>query len=106
MTNELKETLESSGLPVEYRHMENAVVPYITYYIEDTDIEASDMGGRPAVYTDSCVVELHTAQKEADMEKALEAILPAGDITKHEEYDYSESLFEITYRFKLKYKVK
>ena len=105
MTEELKEILEELGLPVSYRHERDAAAPYITYYVEDTVIASSDTPG-PRVYTESCVVELHTAEKDAALEAALEELLREYDLNKHEEFDYSEYVFEVTYRFTARYKRK
>lgn len=98
----MKERLEMlKGIPqgsIGYRHLRNPSAPYLTWYISDETITPDDSG---RVYTRSSdgVIELLTAEKSPVLEAEIEALFPEYEIHKHEEYDYAEDVFEITFTF-------
>lgn len=63
--------------------------PYIIYYIETNDRDASD-DGSVATYDKSLVIELYTGQKDIDLERRVEALLAPYSFTCYEQWIESE----------------
>lgn len=89
------------GVPqdsMEYRHIEDPAAPYLTWYIENETITPDDSG---RVYTRSCdcVLELHTISKDVELEREIELLFAEYTLEKHEDYDYAEDVYVITYNF-------
>lgn len=99
------------AIPLAYRHKKDAAAPYLTYYIGDTRITAADCypgGGVSCTIEDDATVELHTVSKDAVTEAAITAAFASDglSLTIHEDYDYYEDVYVVTFSFTRVHKIK
>ncbi len=95
-----KKLLEATGLPVAYHQFgEEKDLPFLVYYIPDSNIIAADDG----VYQKVSVlrVELYTEKKDIAMEALVELVLSNFYYTKSETYIESEKMYEIIYEMEM-----
>lgn len=89
------------GILYGYGDIENPMTPYAAYYIGDTVITCSDTypASGATVRADDVTVELYTTGKDWELEDRLEAMIERYSPRKHEERNYYESVYQITYTF-------
>lgn len=98
----LKILLKESLMPVGYRAFTKApALPYILYFLEDTDPFVAD--NRVYSVMENYVVELYSKKKSLSKEDAIEALFDREKIIyeKHENYIDTEKMFLITYNIQL-----
>ena len=97
---ELAALIESFKLPCAYDHFDDntpQVPPYICWFLsQNTDVYADDEN---YVDKEQLNIELYTAYRDFDLEKSVEDILKASDISydKYAEYVESEKMYQIAY---------
>lgn len=97
---EVKEQLESIGLPLTYYEWpddEEPELPYLVYYYpERDDFKADDIN---YIKKPRLNIELYTEEKDFDLENRLEAILEQYGFSyaKEEQYIESERMYEVLY---------
>ena len=103
---DLKEVLESVGIPVVYHSFQSSGLkvqppPYIVYLIKSSD----NIGADDKVYQKQYIVhiELYSKQKNIKLEQKLEDALDKASIfyDKTELYIEEEKMFEILYEIKI-----
>lgn len=96
--------LDELKIPNEYRvfqvkeNEKPPVPPYATWYYDTESFSGSDA----QYYTidRNCVIDLYTTEKDFELEKRLESLIPASQFEKTEDYDYNEHIFVIRYMYK------
>lgn len=98
--------LKTSGFPVAYHSwkiegQEPPEPPYIVYLSTGSNNIGAD--NKVKVKFNWYLVELYTNKKDIGAEQALESVFDSASLfyNKTESYIESESLFQISYRFKL-----
>lgn len=82
-----------------YGDLPDPETPFISWYIADTAFKIPDDYGGLAVREDTVTVELYTTGKDFALEDALEELIEVFGPRKHEERNYYESVYQITYTF-------
>lgn len=99
---ELKERLETTGLPVAYRAWPEGAappLPFICYLVAYSNNFGAD--GRVYRRIDHIQVELYTKQKDPDSEDKVEDALSSFYWEKTEEYLDTERCYQILYEIEL-----
>jgi hypothetical protein len=103
---DLKDVLESTGLPVVYHSFESSggevkQPPYICYYLKESDNISGD--DRVVAKLNRCNIELYTDYKSLKIEQKLEDALDGASIfyDKAESYIKEEKMFEILYEIEI-----
>ena len=101
---EVKEMLESTGLPVAYRAFPEGKapkLPFIVYLSTGTDNFAAD--GKVYHEVKTIHVELYTETKSEELEKILEKAFDEWELfwNKSEEYLDTEKCYEILYEMEV-----
>lgn len=97
---EIKELLDTVGIPVAYDHfMEQTDPPFLVYLLPESRNIVADDG----VYQQKSLVrvQLYTEKKDLLLEKQLEAALQELLWRKTETYINSEDMFETTYEMEV-----
>lgn len=102
----MNELLEGMGIPFGYGDLTDPVSPYISWTISDSVFSVPEGGGFPdgvntgtAVREDTITVELYTTGKDWELEDRLEALIERYGLRKHEEKNYYEAVYQISYTF-------
>jgi len=98
--------LGEMGIPFGYGDLTDPVSPFISWYISDSVFTVPEGGGFPdgvslgaAVREDTITVELYTTGKDWELEDRLEALIERYGPRKHEEKNYYEAVYQISYTF-------
>ena len=97
---EIKQMIESMGLPFTYDSFPNNIAPtppYIVFnYPERNDFGADNVNYSPIEILN---LELYTATKDFSLEESIEAVLEQNGFfyEKSEAYIRNENLYQITY---------
>lgn len=97
---EIKEMIESIGLPFTYYSFpigEAPLLPYIVfYYPNNDDFSADNINYAPISQLN---IELYTEDKDFDLEKQVESILKENGLyyDKSQTYIQQERMFEVLY---------
>lgn len=86
-------------IPFGYGDLTDPVTPFLSWYIGDTVFTVSDEYGGVIVRADTVTVELYTTGKDRELEDRLEALIERYGPRKHEEKNYYEAVYQITYTF-------
>ena len=102
----MNELLGEMGIPFGYGDLTDPVSPFISWYISDSVFTVPEVspypGARPcgmAVREDTVTVELYTTGKDWELEDRLEALIEQYGPRKHEEKNYYEAVYQISYTF-------
>ena len=95
----MEEILEEIGIPHGYGDLTDPVSPFISWSIRDTVFTASDEYAGLTTRADTVTVEFYTTGKDWETEDRLEALIERFSPRKHEEMNYYESVYQITYTF-------
>lgn len=83
--------------PASYRSFRKGQpLPYIVYFIDDTNREASDSGDI-AYFEKTLVIQLCTKKKDLELESKLEQIISDYDYSSDEDFLETEGIFVNTY---------
>lgn len=99
---EFKDILENAGFPVTYHfwpERKAPSMPYICYYISDSDNFAAD--GMVYYPVNRVQVELYTELKDTDAEAALETALASFYWNKTETYIDTEKCYQVAYEIEV-----
>lgn len=93
--------LASLGIAYGYGDLSDPMTPYAAYYISDTVFTCADTypENGATVRADDVTVELYTTGKDWELEDQLEALIEQYSPRKHEERNYYEAVYQITYTF-------
>lgn len=91
--------LTQMGLPYAYGDLTDPVSPFISWSVSDTVFTAPDEYGGITTLMHTVNVELYTTGKDWETEDRLEALIEQFSPRKHEEINYYESVYQITYTF-------
>lgn len=91
--------LDEIEIPHGYGDLTDPVSPFISWSIGDTVFTASDEYAGFTTRADTVTVELYTTGKDWETEDRLEALIERFSPRKHEEMNYYESVYQITYTF-------
>ena len=91
--------LTALDIPFGYGDLTDPMTPYAAYYIQDTVFTAPDDYGGVTARADSVTIELYTTGKDWELEDRLEAMIEQYSPRKHEERNYYEEVWQITYTF-------
>lgn len=95
----MEEILDEIEIPHGYGDLTDPVSPFISWSIGDTVFTASDEYAGLTTRADTVTVELYTTGKDWETEDRLEALIERFSPRKHEEMNYYESVYQITYTF-------
>ena len=95
----MEEILEEIGIPHGYGDLTDPYSPFISWSIGDTVFTSSDEYAGVTTRADTVTVELYTTGKDWETEDRLEALIERFSPRKHEEMNYYESVYQITYTF-------
>ena len=95
----MERILDEMGIPYAYGDLTDPVSPFISWRIGDTVITSSDEYGGVTTRADTVTVELYTTGKDWETEDRLESLIERFSPRKHEEMNYDESVYQITYTF-------
>lgn len=100
----MEEILAEMGIPYAYGDLTDPVSPFISWSISDSVFTAPDEYGGFTTIEHTVNVELYTTWKDWETEDRLEALIEQFSPRKHEEMNYYESVYQITYTFIVKEK--
>lgn len=95
----MEELLAETGIPFAYGDLADPVTPYIAWTVGDSEITAPDGFGGLTARADTVTVELYTTGKDWALEDRLEALIERYGPRRHEERNYYEGAYQITYVF-------
>ena len=102
----MNELLGGMGIPFGYGDLADPVSPFISWTISDSVFTVPEGAGfprgegvGPEVREDTVTVELYTTGKDWELEDRLEALITRFGPRKHEEKNYYEAVYQITYTF-------
>ena len=95
----MEEILDEMGIPYAYGDLTDPVSPFISWSVGDTVFSAPDSYGGAVARADTVTVELYTTGKDWETEDRLEYLIEEFSPRKHEEINYYESVYQITYTF-------
>lgn len=96
--------LDQMGIPYAYGDLTDPLSPFISWSVSDTVFTAPDGYGGFTTREHTVNVELYTTGKDWETEDRLEALIERFSPRKHEEINYYESVYQITYTFTVKEK--
>ncbi|MCL2517991.1 MAG: hypothetical protein FWF15_05455 [Oscillospiraceae bacterium] len=101
MKNQVEEIFDTLKIPYKYKLFKNdpPKVPFAVWFIETETFTGSDNEWR--LKDSDYTIELYTSEKDFALEEQLENLLPATEFEKIEFYITSQSLFCMTYKFKI-----
>jgi len=103
----LKGILHKTGIPFKYRNFkgdEEVPLPFIVYYFEREQFSGSDERNR--IVEVNAVIEFYTDSKDFETEQKIEEELSANELLKTEDFFYANEVFQITYEFAIKIKIR
>lgn len=95
----MEEILAEMGIPYAYGDLTDPVSPFISWSISDSVFTAPDEYGGFTTIEHTVNVELYTTGKDWELEDRLEALIEQYGPRKHEEKNYYEAVYQISYTF-------